>query len=160
MKTTITRLFVLGVSAFAYSGLQAQEAPVASGGEATGSGGSLTYSVGQVSYITSTASGLTYSEGVQQPYEILTLDVKESFEHITLNLFPNPTRENLNLNTGALNLSGVEYKVYDSQGRIILEDVVDQMETKISLGDNPPGNYFLNVMKDNQPVKSFKVIKN
>ena len=104
MKVKNTRLFTLGIAVFAFSGLQAQEAPVASGGEATGSGGSVSYSIGQVSYLTNSGSGGTIGEGVQQPYEIQTLDVVENYKDLSIVLFPNPTRENLNLNIGGLNL--------------------------------------------------------
>ncbi|MEZ4936754.1 MAG: T9SS type A sorting domain-containing protein [Crocinitomicaceae bacterium] len=156
----LNRLLGLGIVACGFSSLQAQEATVASGGEATGSGGSVSYTVGQVSYLTNSGSAGTIGEGVQQPYEILTLDVKENYQNFSIVLFPNPTRENLNLNVGELDLSGLEFLVYDAQGKLIDENKIKEVETKISLGDHPPGNYFLNVMKDNQPVKSFKVIKN
>jgi len=51
----------------------AQTAIPAAGGNATGSGGTVSYSVGQLTYNTYQGSVGTVSEGVQQPYEILTI---------------------------------------------------------------------------------------
>ncbi len=160
MKTTLFNLSVFALLCFGGTNIYAQEATVASGGEATGTGGTVSYSIGQVSYITNTGSNGTIGEGVQQPFEIQTLDVKENFKQFELILYPNPTRENLNLNTGELDLSNVDYKIYDSRGRIIMENSITESESTISLGDIPPGNYFLNIYKGTQSIKSFKVVKN
>ena len=67
-KLILSVTFLLGLG---LTGLQAQEAVLASGGDTSGSGGSISYSVGQVVYTTNTGtSGYSVAEGVQQPYEI------------------------------------------------------------------------------------------
>ena len=63
---------------------QAQESANASGGDASGSGGTVAYSVGQVVYTTNTDASGTVSQGVQQPYEIFTLGIKETELNISL----------------------------------------------------------------------------
>ena len=68
-KKTITSVafLLLGLG-----GLQAQQSPTATGGEATGTGGTASYSVGQVVYTTNTGTNGSMAQGVQQPYEIST----------------------------------------------------------------------------------------
>ena len=72
--------------------VQAQTAISAAGGDATGTGGSVSYSVGQLTYITNTGTNGSVSEGVQQPYEILTIGMDEA-KGISLaySVHPNPT---------------------------------------------------------------------
>ena len=66
-KKTITSIafLLLGLG-----GLQAQESPTATVGEATGTGGTASYSVGQVVYTTTTGTNGSVAQGVQQPFEI------------------------------------------------------------------------------------------
>ena len=47
--------------------IQAQQAVLGSGSDASGSAGSLSYSIGQVVYTTNSGSGFTSAQGVQQP---------------------------------------------------------------------------------------------
>ena len=47
--------------------IQAQQAVLGSGSDASGSAGSLSYSIGQVVYTTNSGSGFTLAQGVQQP---------------------------------------------------------------------------------------------
>jgi hypothetical protein len=47
-------------------GLQAQETPAATGGEATVSGGTVSYSVGQVVYTSAKGRNGSAAQGVQQ----------------------------------------------------------------------------------------------
>lgn len=56
---------------------QPQQVSTTTGGDAIGSGGTVAYSVGQVVYTTNTDASGTVNQGVQQAYEIFTLDVKK-----------------------------------------------------------------------------------
>lgn len=67
------------------------------GGDLFGSNGSVASSIGQVAY-TYDSSGLgNTSMGVQQPYEIFTLDLNENELSPSIVVFPNPTVNNLTL---------------------------------------------------------------
>ena len=68
MKTITT--FLLSVSLGA---LQAQQAVLTSGGDATGTGGSAGYSIGQTVYSTTSGANGSVAHGVQQAFEISTL---------------------------------------------------------------------------------------
>jgi len=154
-KKTITSMafLLLGLG-----GLHAQESPTATGGEATGTGGTASYSVGQVVYTTNTGSNGSVAQGVQQPYEIsTTVGINETSINLELSVYPNPTTNYLTLKTD--NNENLSYQLYDIQGKVIENKKVNSNATNISLEGQPTATYFLNVVKNNQIVKTFKIVK-
>ena len=154
-KTFMSVAFVL----LGLGGLYAQESPIATGGEATGTGGTASYSVGQIVYTTATGSNGSVAQGVQQPYEIqVVTGVNETSINLEMSVYPNPTTNYLTLITESnKNLS---FQLIDLQGKVIESKNVVNNSTNISLEGQPAATYFLNVTKNNQIVKTFKVIKN
>ena len=140
-------------------GLHAQESPTSSGGEATGTGGTSSYSVGQVVYTTATGTNGSVAQGVQQPYEIsTTVGINETAINLEMNVYPNPTTNYLTLKVE--DNSNLSYQLYDLQGKVIENKKVNSNSINISLEEQPTATYFLNVVNNNQIVKTFKVIKN
>jgi len=64
------KLCILLLSGLGLTGLYAQEAVVAGGGNASGSGGTVSYSAGQLVYSSSGGSNGSVVAGVQQAYII------------------------------------------------------------------------------------------
>ena len=58
-----TQLFLILILFIGFNKIQAQQAALASGGNATGSGGRAGYSIGQIDYITATGSNGSVSQG-------------------------------------------------------------------------------------------------
>ena len=81
-----------------------QSAIVPVGGDAQSNGGSVSYTVGQITVQTSSNGNTSVAEGVQQPYEILTVGV-DDYPQIALDavVYPNPTD-----NLAQLRLNGFE----------------------------------------------------
>jgi hypothetical protein len=160
-KKTITSV---GLLLLGLGGLHAQESPTAAGGEATGTGGSSSYSLGQVVYTTATGTNGSVAQGVQQPYEIsIITGVKETTIHLEMNVYPNPTTNYLTLKVDAstsLSNQQLSYQVIDLQGKVIKNKKVSSTTTSINVERLPKAIYFLKVTKDNQLIKSFKIIKN
>lgn len=154
-QTIISFAFIL----LGLGGLHAQESPTASGGDATGTGGTSSYSVGQLVYTTSTGTNGSVTQGVQQAFEIsTTLGINETTINLELSVYPNPTTDYLTLKVEKT--EGLSYQMYDLQGKIIAIKTVKSTSTNISLEGQPTAIYFLNVAKNNQLVKTFKIIKN
>ena len=130
---------------------------MAVGGKATGSGGAVSYSVGQVVYTTNTGTNGSVSQGVQQPYAISTT-VGVNKTSIQLEAFPNPTTNNLTLTTD--DSESVIYQLFNNQGAEISSKTLNSKTSSISLEGHPPATYFLKVLKNNEIVKVFKIIKN
>jgi hypothetical protein len=160
MKHKIT-LMSVAFLLLGLGGLQAQENPTATGGEATGTGGTASYSVGQVVYTTATGTNGSVAQGVQQAYEIsITTGVKETTINLEMNVYPNPTTNYLTLKVDDFELSTLNFQLIDLQGKVIENEKVNSNTTSINLEKLPKAIYFLNVTKINQLVKTFKVIKN
>jgi len=139
---------------------QAQQATTASGGDASGSGGTVAYSVGQVVYTTNTDASGTVSQGVQQPYEIFTVGIKETELNILLSVFPNPTAYNLTLQISDYNNEKLSYQLFDMQGKLLNNGQVIAQQVQINTANLPPATYFINVVnQENKKIRSFKIIK-
>jgi hypothetical protein len=141
-------------------GLHAQQTVPASGGDAVGSGGSSSYTVGQVVYTTNTGANGSVAQGIQQPYEISTLvglEVTEiNLEHTA---YPNPTNNVIHLSIGNYENEKLSYQLYDIQGRLLVGKPVKENLTSIVLQDFSGSSYLLNVLDNNQLIKTFRIIK-
>lgn len=135
----------------------------ASGEDATSNFGSVTYSIGQVFYTYIGESNYNVAQGIQQQELSRTLDAEEnSVEPKTeIYIFPNPTTDFV-----VVNMEGDEfengldsYQLYDLQGRLIKQNIINQNETKIDLNDLSPSLYLLQVYANNKILKTFKIIK-
>lgn len=158
-KLILSVIFLLGLG---LTGLQAQEAVLASGGDASGSGGSISYSVGQVVYTTSTGtSGYSVAEGVQQPYEISVIIGVEEDSGLKLECmaYPNPAKDHLTLKILDYDIEDLSYQLYDLTGNLLENEKLVGNETTISLGKLAPANYFLKITDNQKEIKIFKIIK-
>ncbi|WP_430401188.1 T9SS type A sorting domain-containing protein [Flavobacterium sp.] len=162
MTKNKSRPILLLAAGLLWAGLaQAQESTNATGGDASGSGGTVAYSVGQVVYTTNTAASGTVSQGVQQPYEIFTLGIKETELNISLLVFPNPTSDNLTFQISDYNNEKLTYQLYDMQGKLLNNGQIVAQQTQINMNSLPTATYFINVVnQENKKVQSFKIIKN
>ena len=139
---------------------QSQESINSSGGDATSSGGSLAYSVGQVVYTTNSDISGTVSQGVQQAYEIFTLDIKEPTRNMSLSVFPNPTANNLTLQLENVITKDILYKLFDLQGRQLQKGEINTQQTQIYTSGLPSGVYLLKVTdQDGKNIQTYKIIK-
>lgn len=139
----------------------AQQATVASGGDASGTGGTSSYTIGQVAYTNATGSNGSVNQGVQQPYEIFTLG-NDHYPEIALLLtvYPNPTTTLVNLKIENHSLENLQYQLFDLNGRQIQSQKINASETQIQMENLASAIYLLNVMENNKLLKTFKIIKN
>lgn len=157
-KTKLTLLFLAGIG---FSGLQAQNATTASGGDATGAGGSAAYSVGQAVYTSiETASG-SVNQGVQQPYILSPTGVNSHPDiNLSMSVYPNPATTLINLSVGKMDLTNLTYQLFDVQGKVLVNQKITAAQTSIVMETYAAGSYFLKVTNNNTELKSFKIIKN
>jgi len=156
MKKLITIVFCLTLTV-----LQAQQAILTSGGKATGGGGTASYSIGQMVYSTATGSNGSVAQGVQQAFEIsTTLGIEDNLINLSLIAFPNPTSNVLTLKIKDYSLDNMYYRLYDIQGRILIQNKLTDFTTNLPTENLAPAIYFLRVSKQNKVLKTFKIIKN
>ena len=155
MKIKLLSILLLGFSLETL----AQTGIVASGVKATGSGGTVNYSVGPI--IFKKPNGQPATDGLQQPFEILTLSSDEfNTTSIDLSFYPNPTARDLHLllksresDVFYFQLSSLDGKALVSVQKILTEDTIVNMEAY------PKGIYLLQVTSGNKNIKTFKIIK-
>jgi hypothetical protein len=147
---------------FVLSGLQAQEAIPASGGDHSSSGGSVSYSLGQVFYTTLSTSGGSVSQGVQQPYEIMVVTSIEEAKNITLSVsaYPIPANDYLQLKIDNYDSETLFYQLFDLNGKLLIHKKVEAYHTSIPIDGLDPGTYFLRISDNKKEIKSFKMTKN
>lgn len=154
MATLLTVIFSL-------STVPAQESIPTTGGGASGSGGSVSYSVGQVFYTTNTRTNGSVVQGVQQPYEISVVTAIEDATGISLMVaaYPNPAIDLLTLKVDNVELSTLNIRLYDMNGKFLQNEKIISNETTIVMSNLAPATYLLKVMQDLREVKTFKIIK-
>ena len=141
--------------------LYSQSNITAGGGEATGNGGEVNYSVGQIDYITETGSNGTTTSGVQQPYEIYVQSgIMQTDINLSIFVYPNPSADFAILNIENQDIQKMSYKLFDTQGKLIIQKEIKTNPVNIELSDLNNGIYFIKVMKKNAIIKTFKIIKN
>lgn len=144
--------------------LAAQEVVSTAGNEASGNGGVVSYTIGQVVYATNTGETGSVSEGVQQAFEVSVVNSLDETMgiNIILSAYPNPTTDYFTLNVDTkdnLEISSLSYKMYDLNGKLLLNKSIKSNLTEISMKDFSPASYIFMVFKNNQAVKIFKIIK-
>jgi uncharacterized membrane protein len=141
--------------------VKSQQSINSSGGNALGSNGTASFSVGQIDYTSEKSSSGSFSLGVQQTFEIEIIDGVEDVINslINFNVFPNPTTESINLKIETKNSQIFQANLYDSNGKLLENVNVINNQSQISMQNLPPAVYFLKVSKNNEIVKSFKIIK-
>lgn len=156
LKKTITSvaLLLLGLG-----GLKAQETITTTGGAATGTGGTASYTIGQIAYAINTGTNGSLAQGVQQAYEIsVTTGINDANINLALSVYPNPTANYLTLKVE--DNTNLSYLLLDMQGNVIENKNVVDNSTIVKMEGLPAATYFLNIVKNNIPVKIFKIIKN
>ena len=144
---------------FAITNASAQEAIVATGGNASGGDGSVSYSIGQVVYTTIEDSEGTIAQGVQQAYEIYTVSQICDYAN-KISIFPNPAADLLTLELENVDLTDIDYQIYDSNGRLLLNGKCATNITSVSIKEFVPAVYYLKATKGNTEIAVFKIIKN
>jgi len=157
LKIIVILLFGIGLT-----GLQAQEAVSAAGGNASGSGGSVSYSVGQVVYTTNTGTNGSVAQGVQQPFEIAVVTGLEEAKGITLqcSVYPNPVTDMLILRIEGEVKTQYAVSLYSVSGTCLEYKKINGTETSIDMKNRVPATYFLRVTDSSKEIKTFKIIKN
>jgi hypothetical protein len=141
--------------------LQAQNNTVSGGGQASGTGGSVSYTVGQIAYAALTGTNGSLIQGVQQPYEIsIVTSLEDLAIDIKAQVYPNPTTDQLVLSVGTEEYKNLRYLLVDLQGKVIKTDRIINSNSTLDVSKLSNGTYFLRVLSNNKPIKTFQVIKN
>ena len=156
-----SKILLFGSVLFFSFKLHAQQSVNTTGAHVQNSSGSVSYSIGQPFVNTTSSSGFSLAEGVQQPFEISVLGV-DNFPNINLEfkVYPNPTSSKIFLNVGTYATKNLNYTVFDLSGKVIKTDKILNIETEIDLSKFPTASYVVVVSEYSNKLKTFKIIKN
>lgn len=171
MKTHITYLLkLLCVSIVLLSPLStlhSQVAVVPSGGHTTVGSAEMTVSIGQCAIQTVYDTAVTVSkrtasltEGVIQPYLTFELSIPDGVEPLacTINLYPNPTTQSLNIEAETTD-AALHYTLYTISGQPLQQGTLRQ-RTTLDVADIPSGSYILRIEdSDRNQTNIYKIMK-
>jgi hypothetical protein len=86
------------------------------------------------------------------PNSIFEMNERSSY----LKLFPNPANNEINITT---DLDGASIQLYSIVGQLVLESKLNS-ETKLSLINLSSGSYIYKIVKDNNLIKTEKILIN
>lgn len=145
-----------------YITVQAQNTVTTSGGNASGAGGNASYTIGQIVYTTDNGTTGSSARGVQQPFEISVITEVDAAKDINLicTVYPNPANDFLTLKIEYCDLTDLDFKLLDVNGKVLENKKITGNKTIISMTAFPPSIYILKISSDGKEIKTFKIIKN
>ena len=138
-----------------------QQNTVTTGSDASTTDGSISYSIGQIDYISSSNANTFINQGVQQPFEIVTLSGNEIKDiQISAEVYPNPSVNHLIISLQNYNYENLYYRLFDIRGREIIGDKIANSETIVNMQPYASAAYILKLVENNKEIKTFKILKN
>jgi hypothetical protein len=151
---------IIFILAFTYcSGILAQQVVTTAGNTYANSSGGISYTIGEGISETLTLGDITLTQGFQQPniYVSLVSEIKDS--GLSIFIYPNPTSGIVKLKIEKGLLPGMQYKLFDTYGRLLSQKKVESYETEIFLSELHAGIYFIKIQTGTSELKTFKIVK-
>ena len=142
--------------------LKGQTSMNTSGGDGTGNGGSVAFSIGQVFFQVVEDQQISFSEGVQQAFEISIVDGVEEEKPFSFDIaaFPNPSMDVLHIELKEEFSGTVMFQVHDAIGHLIQEGEASSSKFTIQTTNWSGGAYYLHVYNtDSLQSTTLKIVK-
>jgi len=137
-----------------------QTGTAATSGIAESENGSYTFTIGESYMLVALGENQETESGVQHGYEITTHSKNyNSAILVDAKLYPNPTTDYLYLDIKGSDLKGLSYRVLDLTGRMLLDAPIYSENSEINFTTFEDAVYLFQVVKENQTLTGFKVIK-
>ena len=136
--------------------VSAQEVVATQGDSYSNASANIDFTIGEVIIDTGTDSNNDITQGFHQTnWNFVGLeDYAPNYE---ATIFPNPTEDVLNIRTDMFD--NVTYTLYDSQGKLVMQNILSAEQTSIQVSQLAPGSYSLTLNNETQNLKTFKLIK-
>ena len=137
----------------------AQEVIATQGDYFSNTNGSITFTIGEVVVETLSNGSNNITQGFNNQAELVVLGVDDIENDFQALVFPNPVADNLQLDI--VDYTGLNYRIYDLQGRLISSKNILETKTNINLSKYSDGIYLLLLLNENnQKLKTYRIIKN
>ena len=136
--------------------VSAQEVLSTQGDSYSNASSNIDFTIGEVIINTGTDGTDDLTQGFHQTNWNF-VGMEDHSPSLKATVFPNPTSEVLNIRTSTF--ENMMYTLYDSKGKLILQDILSAKETSIQVGQLALGSYSIILNNQTQNVKTFKLIK-
>jgi len=138
--------------------VSSQEVIASQGNSYNNASVSIDFTIGEVVIATLGNTGNTLTQGFHQTN--LTVLAIEDFDiNYQARVFPNPTQDLLQVEIQ--NFEGLNFKMYDIQGRQLSNEKLNRINTTINTTPYAKGLYLLVILNENnQLLKTYRIIKN
>jgi hypothetical protein len=139
--------------------LLAQQVVSTAGSTLGNSTGSISYTIGESVAQTLTQGDKTLTQGFHQT--TISLSTISELEDLgfSISVFPNPTSNVLTLTLTKENVSGLQYLIFDINGKLISQKNLESAETNVPVDQLIVGFYIIKIQAGNKELKTFKIIK-
>ena len=98
---------------------------------------------------------------MQQAFEISVVSGLKEVKgiNLTVSAYPNPTTDFLNLKVENYNNQNLSYQLLDMSGKLLETKKLEGEQTRIGMSNLAHATYFVKVIRNNNEVKTFKIIK-
>jgi len=135
-----------------------QEATLSAGGDATGINGTVAYSIGQVFYTEQQSDYGRVNQGVQQVYDKGSLSIGTDVNLQGIVVFPNPTRDNMQICLPGGSANGWSYRICDQAGREVQAGRI-QPGQELQLGRFHAGIYSMHLAERGVSYPPIRIIR-
>jgi hypothetical protein len=141
------------------SGLLAQEVVATAGSTLVNATGSISYTIGEGVAQTLTKGDKTITQGFHQTTMSVTMVSELKDLDFSISVFPNPTSDMLKIKVTKENVSGLQYLLFDINGKLIFQKNLESNETDVPVHQLAIGYYIIKVQAGTKELKTFKIIK-
>jgi hypothetical protein len=141
--------------------LQAQLQVISTaGGVAENSNGSVSWTMGETVVGSFEGTNATITQGFQQGNLVVSTGVKTPPDlEIQTRVYPNPVEDRLNVNIKNGENIELNYSLYNLEGKLLKNGLVESPSFSINLGEYPVGQYILKVKTEDELINSFNIVK-
>ena len=139
--------------------LLAQQVVATAGSTLSTANGSISYTIGEGVTQTLTKADKTITQGFHQTTISVTMLTELKDLDFSIFVFPNPTSDMLKIKVNKENVLGLQYLLFDLNGKLISQKNLESAETNVSVVQLTKGFYIIKVQAGAKELKSFKIIK-
>ena len=119
----------------------------------------LDWSIGECVTTSFASSDFLITQGFHQnSYQIMS--VKDLRVDIEIKVYPNPTTNFVNLKVENSKIENMQYILTSVYGKVLQLKKITKNQEQINFSNVTTGIYFISISKNNQLIKTLKIIKN
>jgi hypothetical protein len=156
MKITYTFLFLIIALSCGAQEIE-REVIVVGGNFYSNTAGQLSTTIGEPVISTYIGVNNVLTQGFQQT-NITVIGIADYQSDFEMNLYPNPVSDFITIKIKELK-ENISFNIYTVEGKIILNQPLIKIETKLNIAALANGNYFVNISENTDILKTYKIVK-